>query len=179
VAKAERYQMGFDFVHRSSAIRYDITPLAWSSIDGHEGTSRFTRAVRETVSVRTPQDAAQHLMRHVYTPFDTFEQEEAWTLLLNTKNKITHEVMAYRGTIDTIHIRLAEVFREAVRFNARGIILSHVHPSGSPESSPQDVRFTHEAVAAGKLLGIDLIDHLVIGRDCYISLKEKGLGFGV
>ena len=170
--------MGFDFVHRSSAIRYDITPLAWPGVDGQEGSSRFTRVVRESVDVRTPNDAANHLLTHVYAPFDTLDQEEMWSLLLNTKNKITHEAMIYRGTIDTVHIRFAEVFKEAVRFNARSIILSHVHPSGDPTPSPEDVRFTQEAVEAGKLLGIKLLDHLVIGRDRWVSLKERQLGFG-
>ena len=151
--------------------------MPWPGPDGQEGTSRFTRIVREGIAVHTPQDAANHLIRYVYTPFESIDQEEAWSLLLNTKNKITHEVMVYRGTIDTIHIRLAEVFKEAVRFNARGLILSHAHPSGLPEPSPEDVRFTQDAVAAGRLLGINLLDHLIIGHGTWVSLKERQLGF--
>jgi DNA repair protein RadC len=128
--------MGFDFVRRPSTVRYDLTPLAWPGADGPEGISRFTRVVREEVAVRTPSDAAYHLLKHVYTPFDALDQEEAWSLLLNTKNNITHETMIYRGTVNSIHIRLAEVFKEAVRFNAPSIVLSHVHPSGSVDPSP-------------------------------------------
>jgi DNA repair protein RadC len=178
VTKAERYQLGFDFSRRPSTVQYDFTPLAWPDADGQEGTSRFTRVVREEITVHHPQEVAEYLLKNVYTPFDSFDQEEFWSLLLNTQNKITHEVMVYRGTIDSVHLRLAEVFKEAVRFNARGVILSHVHPSGLPDPSPEDVRFTEEALEAGKLLGIHLIDHLIIGRERWVSLKERQLGFG-
>ena len=62
-----------------------------------EGLSRFVRSVNEEVVIRTANDAANHLMRHVYTPFNQFDQEELWTLLMNTKNRVTHEVLIYRG----------------------------------------------------------------------------------
>jgi DNA repair protein RadC len=136
MTKPERYQMGFDFGRRRPSIEYDMSSK-WYNEDGQfEGTSRFTRTLRETVSIRTPTDAAHHLLTQIYTPFEAFPQEELWGLLLNTKNRITHEVMIYRGTINTVHLRQAEVFREAIRFNARGLLLSHSHPSGDPSPSP-------------------------------------------
>jgi DNA repair protein RadC len=97
-------------------------------------------------------------------------------LLLNTKNRITHEALVYRGTVNSIYIRPAELFKEAVRVNAPALLLSHVHPSGDPTPSPEDVRVTELSVQAGKLLGIDVLDHLIIGNDVWFSLKESGFG---
>ena len=72
---------------------------------------------------------------------------------------------------------LAELFKEAVRVNAPALILSHVHPSGDPTPSPEDVRVTQQAYLASKILGIELLDHIVLGKDVWVSLKERGLGF--
>ncbi len=72
---------------------------------------------------------------------------------------------------------VGELFREAVKHNAVSLILVHNHPSGDPTPSPEDVAVTREVVQAGKLLDIDVLDHLVIGRQRYVSLKERGLGF--
>ena len=128
--------------------------------------------------IRSPFDAAQHLLTQVYVPFEAFDQEELFVLLLNSKHRITHEALVYRGTVNSIYIRPAELFKAAVRVNAPALLLSHVHPSGSAEPSPEDVRVTEEAVVAGKLLGIDVLDHLIIGRGSWVSLREQGLGFG-
>lgn len=144
---------------------------------GGEGSSRFVREVRESVHIRTANDAAQHLMQRVYTPFDQFDQEELWSLLLDTKNVVTHEVMVYRGTLNSVHIRMAEVFKEAVRVNAASFLLSHCHPSGEPTPSPEDVRVTERLVEVGQLLDIPMLDHIVVGRDTWVSMKERGLGF--
>ena len=84
----------------------------------------------------------------------------------------------YRGSANTAVLRVGELFREAVRHNAVSLILVHNHPSGDPTPSPEDVAVTREVVQAGKLLDIDVLDHLVIGRQRYVSLKERGLGFG-
>ena len=106
-----------------------------------------------------------------------YDQEELWACILNTKNRITHEAMIYRGTVNSINIRPAELFKEAVRINAPALVLSHIHPSGSVEPSPPDIQVTEQAVAAGKLLGIDVLDHIIIGKESWLSLKEKGWGF--
>lgn len=176
--KPERYQLPFEFGRRDNQpyLWYEIS-VAGSEQEGG-GSSRFVRMVKEEVIVRSPVDAVQHLLNHVYTPpFEAFDQEELWCLLLNTKKRITHEVMIYRGTIDTIYIRPAELFKEAVRVNAPALLLSHIHPSGSTDPSPEDIRATHDAYQAGKLLGIDVLDHIIVGRESWISLREKGLGF--
>jgi hypothetical protein len=150
---------------------------------GHNSESegelpRFVREVAEPVYVRAPLDAAQHLITRVYVPFEAFDQEELFVLLLNTKNRITHEAMVYRGTIDMVQIRLAELFKPAIQVNAPNIILSHNHPSGRPDLSPADVRVTQEALQAAQLLGIALLDHIVVGAEgAWVSMKEKGVGF--
>ena len=99
-----------------------------------------------------------------------------WVLLLNTKNRVTHEVMVYRGQVSTVLIREAELLKEAIRVNAPALILSHCHPSGDPTPSPEDVHVTSSVNKAASLLGITLMDHLVIGKDSWVSLKERGLG---
>jgi len=82
-----------------------------------------------------------------------------------------------QGSLNTSVIRVAEVFREAVKENCAAIIVVHNHPSGDPTPSPEDVRVTRELVSAGRLLDIDVLDHLVIGHNRYVSLREKKLGF--
>lgn len=74
-------------------------------------------------------------------------------------------------------VRIAEVFKAAIADNATSIVLAHNHPSGDPTPSPEDVAITRAILQAGKLLDIEVVDHLVITRDRYISLKERGLGF--
>lgn len=85
--------------------------------------------------------------------------------------------LVYSGSLNTTVVRVAEVFREAIRSNSAGIIVVHNHPSGDPTPSPEDVRVTEMLVEAGALLDINVLDHLVIGRNRYVSLKERGLGF--
>ena len=96
---------------------------------------------------------------------------------MNTKNVITHDAMIYRGTVNSAVVRVAEVFKPAVRVNAPSILISHCHPSGDAQASPEDVRLTEAIVQAGKLLEIEVLDHLIIGFEAYSSLKEKRLGF--
>ena len=135
------------------------------------------RQVREEVIVRSPGDAAVHLLEKVFVPFDRLDQEELWVLLLSTRNRITHEVLLYRGTVEMVPVRPAEVFKEAIRVNATAILLAHNHPSGDPTPSPQDGELTETIVLAGKLLGIALLDHIVVGQQVWVSLRERGIGF--
>lgn len=160
-----KYQMGFDFVPESG----DTSPV---------DVMRFTYEVKEEVQVISPEVAGAYLLSRVFTPFEAFSQEEVWVLLLNTKNRITHQSMIYRGTIDTAYIRIGELFRPALKLNAASIIMSHVHPSGSPEPSPQDLRVTELASEAGHLLQVNLVDHIIVGRNQWVSLKSMGMGFG-
>lgn len=141
------------------------------------GEQRFVQRINEDVTIRAPVDAARFLQENVFVPIDQFEQEELWVLLLNTRNKVTHAVMVYRGMVDSIQARIAEIMREAVRHNAKSIVVSHCHPSGDPSPSPEDVAVTRKLVEAGSLLNIEVLDHVVIGSKGWVSLKERGLGF--
>ena len=169
------YQLPLEFERRleDTAVYRAILHSLAAEADGN----RFVRVVREEVIVRSPADAAVHLLEKVFVPFDRLDQEELWVLLLSTRNRITHEVLLYRGTVDMVPVRPAEVFKEAIRVNATAILLAHNHPSGDPSPSPQDVQLTETIVHAGEMLGIALLDHILVGRQVWISLRERGLGF--
>jgi len=156
-----------------------LPPGGFAGLESDKGEKlgRFVREVRERVSIRSPNDVAQYLLTKVFVPFEDFDQEEMWVLLLNSKNQITHEVMVYRGQVGQISIRGAELLKEAIRVNAPTLILSHCHPSGDPTPSPEDVRVTAQINQGANLLGLDLLDHIVVGKDSWVSLKERGLGF--
>jgi DNA repair protein RadC len=106
------------------------------------------------------------------------EQEHLRVLLLSIKNHLVavHEV--YKGSVCASQVRVSEVFREAVRSNSPAIIVAHNHPSGDPAPSAEDVHVTRQIVAAGRLLDIDVLDHIIIGHQRWVSLRERGLGFG-
>ena len=123
--------------------------------------------------VRSPADVANLLMLEM----SLLEQEHLRAVLLDTKNVVIRVVNVYTGNLNTAVVRVGEVFREAIRANCASIIVVHNHPSGDPTPSPEDVRVTEQLVEAGRLLDIDVLDHLVIGRNRYVSLKERGLGF--
>lgn len=123
--------------------------------------------------ITSPLDAANLLMLEM----GGLEQEHLRTLLLDTKNRVLASPTVYVGNVNSSIIRISEVFREAVRENATAMIVAHNHPSGDPTPSPEDVSVTRSIVEAGSLLGIDVLDHLVIGHQRFVSLKERGLGF--
>jgi DNA repair protein RadC len=106
------------------------------------------------------------------------EQEELRIVLLDVRNRVLEIVTQYRGSVSSSQVRVGELFKAAVRRNASSLIVVHNHPSGDPTPSPEDVALTRAIVQAGKLLDIDVLDHLVIGRGDWASLKERGLGFG-
>lgn len=106
------------------------------------------------------------------------EQEQLRVVLLDTKNHVLGTVTVYQGSANQAMVRPGEVFRGAVRRNAVGIIVVHNHPSGDPTPSGADVALTAELVKAGKLLAIEVIDHLIIGQGRHASLRRLGLGFG-
>lgn len=138
---------------------------------------QHVRELREPRYVRSPLDAVDYFLNQVFVPFEQFQQEQLYVLLLDQKNRITHDVMVYKGTVNAIQIRPAELFMEAVRHNRPSILMGHVHPSGDPTPSPEDVKVTEMIYTAGKLLDIALLDHLVIGNNVYTSLRQAKLGF--
>ena len=128
----------------------------------------------ETLQIKTPSDAANFLMPKM----GLLEQEEVHTILLDTRNRIMGCPMIYKGSLNSASMRIGEIFKEAIRNNCASIIVAHNHPSGSPDPSAEDVRVTKIMVQAGKTLDVEVLDHMVICQNRYISLKERGLGFG-
>ncbi len=105
------------------------------------------------------------------------EQEHLRVMLLDTRNRVIDVVEVYHGNLNSAQVRVAEVFRDAIRRNAAAIIVCHNHPSNVPDPSPDDVAVTRAIVQAGKLLDIETLDHLIICLGRFVSLKERGLGF--
>jgi len=105
------------------------------------------------------------------------QQEQMRVACLDTKNRVQAITLLYQGSLNSCPVRIGELFKEAIRRHAASIIILHNHPSGDPTPSPEDVRVTTEARQAGKLLDIEVLDHLIIGQGRYVSLKERGLGF--
>lgn len=121
--------------------------------------------------IRTPTDAAEPLI----DAMGPLEREELRVLLLDTKNVVTAERTVYRGNLAGSSVRVGEVFRDAVRACAAAIIVAHNHPSGDVSPSGEDLRITSDLADAGRLLDIELLDHLVIGRGRWTSLRAIGL----
>ncbi|WP_083814653.1 JAB domain-containing protein [Ktedonobacter racemifer] len=94
-------------------------------------------------------------------------------LVLDTKNRVVEHAKRYKGTVNSSVLRSSEVFRPAVVRNCPHIIVCHNHPSGDPTPSPEDIDITRQLVEAGRLLEIELLDHVVIGNPRYVSLKEQ------
>lgn len=126
----------------------------------------------ERASFNSPADAAALL-----NDLKTETQEHFVILVLDRRNKLLERVNLYKGSVNSAQIRIAEVFRKAIILNASAVIIAHNHPSGDPTPSPDDVAVTRAIVQAGKLLDIAVLDHIVIGIDGFVSLKERGLGF--
>jgi DNA repair protein RadC len=131
-------------------------------------------APEERPAIHSPADAANLIQYEMMA----LEQEELRVILLDTRNRFVDVVELYRGSLNSSQVRVGEVFRPAIRRNIASIIVAHNHPSGDPTPSPDDVAITRAIVEAGRLLDIDVLDHLVIGRGRFVSMKERGLGFG-
>jgi DNA repair protein RadC len=127
-----------------------------------------------SAAVSSPEDAAE-LVRY---EMQGLVQENLWVILLDTRNRKIGVEKVYVGSLNASMVRVGELFRGALQRSAAGIIMAHNHPSGDPAPSPEDITLTRAAVQAGKLLDVEVLDHLVIGNNCFVSMKEKGLGFG-
>lgn len=143
---------------------------------------KATLELARRIGAAQPQERPQ-----IASPEDVFlllgsemaalDQEQLRVLLLDTKNRVVRTVVVYQGSVNSAQVRVAELFRDAVRANLPSIILVHNHPSGDPEPSRADAQITREASRAGDLLGIEVIDHVVIGDQRFRSLRRDGLGF--
>jgi DNA repair protein RadC len=124
-------------------------------------------------TIRAPRDVADRLLPEM----GRLEREELRVLLLNAKNAVLRQSTVYVGNVSAALVRIAELFRDAVRIQAAGLIVVHNHPSGDPEPSPDDLHLTAEAIAAGRLLDIALLDHVIVAGDAYVSLRDRGIAF--
>ncbi len=127
----------------------------------------------DRAQISTPQDVANLLMAEM----SFMEQEHLRVVLLNTKNQVLGMKEVYVGNVNSSVVRVSEVFRPAIRDNCPAIILVHNHPSGDPAPSEEDIQTTKQIVEAGALLDIEVLDHVVIGQQRFVSMKEKHLGF--
>jgi DNA repair protein RadC len=124
-------------------------------------------------AINSPKDAADLVLYEM----SILEQEEFRVMLLDRRNKVMETNTLYRGSVSSSQIRIGEVFKEAVRKNSSSIIIIHNHPTGDPTPSTDDISVTRAIIQAGKILDIEVLDHIVIGSGIFASMKEKGLCF--
>ncbi|MFT4412794.1 RadC family protein [Fredinandcohnia humi] len=120
--------------------------------------------------IRSPEDGAKYVMEDMRF----LSQEHFVCLYLNTKNQVIHRQTIFIGSLNASIVHPREVFKEAFRRSAASVICIHNHPSGDPTPSREDIEVTKRLVESGKIIGIELLDHLIIGEHKYVSLKEKG-----
>ncbi len=123
----------------------------------------------EKYQIKTPADAASLVMLDMAY----LDYEQLRVIVLDTKNRVVDNSPLYRGTINSSVLRAAEIFRLAIVRNCPAIIICHSHPSGDPSPSDEDIEVTKQLVEAGKVLDVDLLDHLIIGHHQFVSLKER------
>lgn len=124
---------------------------------------------KQTVQITAPKDIAVYMqdMEHL-------EQEEFRIIMLNTRNKIIGQPMISRGTVNATLVSPREIFNPAIKAMATNIILVHNHPSGDPAPSKEDISVTNTVMKAGNIVGIKVLDHVIIGKNKYCSMKETG-----
>jgi DNA repair protein RadC len=135
------------------------------------GRRTLTRGGRQRVQVTTPRTVAELLLPQ----YGSRSVEQFGVVLLDTKHRVLRTTVVSVGTLDASIVHPREIFREATAAGAAAIVLFHNHPSGDPEPSADDVQLTIRLIAAGVLMGIDVIDHVILGDVRYCSLREKGL----
>lgn len=137
-----------------------------------EVSSRLNQAADELPeTVNNPASAARHFIPRL----GHLKREELWVMFLSTRNHVLGLKALYKGSLNQSVVRVAEVFQEAFAHNAFHIILAHNHPSGDISPSHEDVKVTNQIARAGKLLDLQLTDHLIIAKKRWYSLKDGGL----
>jgi len=163
LAQLDHTQLGKLGLGRVAAIRF---------VAARELSRRTVHAGVDGEAITTPDDAARLLQPF----FAHLDREEVKVALLSRRHRLLGVVDVYAGNVAGTSVRIGELFTEALRRNAPAIVLAHNHPSGDPTPSADDLRTTRDAVAAGRLLGIDVLDHVVFGAGRFVSLgKEQEL----
>jgi DNA repair protein RadC len=120
-------------------------------------------------TIKSPGDAAK-----IFNFLEGCQQENFWVCYLNVKNQVIKKEVIFIGTLNSSIVHPREIFRQGVKVSAASIVVCHNHPSGNPTPSQEDIEVTKRLKEAGQIMGIELLDHIIIGRGSYISLKEKG-----
>jgi DNA repair protein RadC len=158
-----------------------MMPLVREVAAGYDGPSITCPTCSTRIAVETPTGwtirAPRDVYDHLGVEMASLEREELRVVLLNAKNLVLRVVRVYAGNVSASLVRVGELFREAVRQDVSGVVLVHNHPSGDPTPSPDDLHLTAEAIAAGRLLDIDVLDHIVIASGGYVSLRDRGVTF--
>lgn len=137
-----------------------------------ELSKRIAKATaRESLKLTSPSSVADYFMEDMRHE----KREQLILLLMNGKNKLLHETILSKGTVNASLVSPREIFVEALRYQAVSVMLIHNHPSGDPTPSKEDILVTRRVKEAGNLIGISLIDHIIIGDNRYVSLKERGI----
>jgi len=134
------------------------------------GRRTLTRAGRQRVQVTTPRAVAELLL----PLYGNRTVEQFGVVLLDTKHRVTRTTIVTVGTLDASIVHPREIFREATAGGAAAIVVFHNHPSGDPEPSKDDIALTRRLIAAGVLMGIDVLDHVILANVRYCSMKEEG-----
>ncbi len=127
----------------------------------------------ERPAIHSPSDAAALVSYEM----EGFDQEHLWVILCDTRNRVISIERVYKGSLNASTVRIGELFHAAIQRNAASIVIVHNHPSGDPSPSPDDIALTRGAIQAGKLMDIEVLDHLVIGLGRFVSMKERGYAF--
>jgi DNA repair protein RadC len=130
---------------------------------------------RERAIITGPADVGNHL-RKLLQKEDSLsrEREHFWIIILNTRNRIRFVELVSLGTMNASLVHPREVYRRAIKSGASALIIGHNHPSGNCEPSEDDISLTRRLMEAGKIIGIEILDHIIIGNTT-LSFKEKGL----
>lgn len=129
------------------------------------------KSFNEFKRITSPREVANML----YGEMGTSNQEVLKLIILNTKNEVIKIKDVFKGSLNSSLVHPREIFNEAIRSSAASIIICHNHPSGDPTPSSEDIKVTTRINKSGDIIGIKLIDHIIIGRNNYVSLKEKGI----
>ncbi len=151
------------------ALRSNLSLLGELAVR-YEVETQPERSTEDLPSINTPHDVYDLLGKEMAA----LAQEQLRVLLLDRRNRVLGQRTVYQGNVFSSVVRPAEVFRAAVVESMPAVVVAHNHPSHDPTPSPEDVRITKDLAKAGKLLGIELLDHIVIGGKSFVSLKERG-----
>jgi DNA repair protein RadC len=171
--KLDFIEDSFNALHTISIRSREFDSLLAESRTIHEKINYYLiNHPEDRPKVMNPKSAYE-----IVKPFlENLDHEELWVLVLDQRNNVVRIVALYRGSVNLTQVRIGEVFRVAIIETAKSIVLFHNHPSGDPTPSPDDVGITRAIADAGKLLDIDLLDHIIVGSaGAYVSLKERGL----